>query len=257
MNITKKIFAVLEAFLDHEGELSLEEISRLSGTTKPTARRIALSLVECGYLIQPAKRGKYSLGMKFLDYSGAIKMNSTILTVATPVMIELRQALNESVTLAIWDGTKMALCRSFMSDHPLRVSPDEGSRLVFHASSVGKSLLSALPENEVKQYLSFPLKRYTPNTIVDLDDLIMQLRKCRREGIAYDDEEYYPGVRGVSAVIKSANGHVVAALGVLGPSTRMTRARWREVGDMVKQRAETIARQLTPDGHQPGGSTSA
>ena len=250
MNITKKIFAVLETFLDHGDELSLEEIARMSGTTKPTARRIALSLVECGYLVQPRKRGKYSLGMKFLDYSGAIKMHNTILTVATPVMIELRQVVNESVTLSIWDGTKTALCRSFMSDHPLRVSPDEGSRLVFHASSVGKALLSALPEQEVRQYLTFPLQRFTPNTIVDMDDLMMQLRKYRRKGIAYDDEEYYPGVRGVASAIINPNGNVVGALGVLGPSMRMTRARWREVGGMVRKRAETIAR-LLADGRAP------
>src|SRR4030042_2380364 len=130
MVLIKKAFSILELFLDHGDELALEDISRLSGLNKPTARRIALNLIECGYLRQPAKRAKYSLGMKFLDFSGSIKMHNSIIRIAAPHLMHLKEKTNESVTMAIWDGRNTALCQSFLADNPLKGVPDEGSRLV-------------------------------------------------------------------------------------------------------------------------------
>lgn len=244
MKVIQKAFTILELFLDHGDELSLEEISQLSGFTKPTTRRIALGLIECGYLRQIVKRGKYSLGMKFLDFSGAIKMYNNITRVVTPYMLELKQQVDESVTMAIWDGTNTAICLSFLSDHPLKVVPDEGSRLVFHATSVGKAIIAELPDDDLPIYLDIPLKQCTPNTITDLNDLKRHLNVVRREGVAFDDEEYYPGIRGVGAVFKDARGSLAGSIGILGPSVRLTRSRMEECAPIVKEYADKISREL-------------
>jgi len=135
MTIIHKTFKILELFLDLGDYLAVDDISRLSGINKQTARRIAVALVEFGYLSQPVNRGKYSLGMKSLDYSGAIKMYNNIIRVAAPHLLQLFHKVNESVTMAIWDGTKTALCQSVLADHPLKVVPDEGCRLILYCTS--------------------------------------------------------------------------------------------------------------------------
>jgi IclR family KDG regulon transcriptional repressor len=244
MKLVNKVFKILELFLDHGDELALEEISRLSGLNKPTTRRIALALVECGYLRQPARRGKYSLGMKFLDYSGTIKMYNNVIRVAAPHLMQLKQDANESVTMAIWDGTNTALCQSFLADHPLKVVPDEGSRLVLHATSVGKAALAEFPDDDLHRYVGVNLKRYTPNTITDINDLKKHLMIVRQEGVAFDDEEYNAGIRGIGKAIKNGEGNVVGAIGVLGPTVRLTRARVRECVPMVKACALEISLEL-------------
>ena len=250
MKIIEKTFQILEIFLDHGDELSLDELSRLSGFNKPTTRRIALSLIECGYLNQNKPRGKYALGMKFLDYSGAIKMHNNVIRVAGPRLMELSQQLKESSTMAIWDGTRTALCQSYLAEHPLRVVPDEGSRLVLHATCVGKALLSELPEDQLGGYLG-EMKRFTPNTVIDIDELRKQLISIRKEGIAFDDEEYYQGVRGLGVTIRNGEENVIGSIGVLGPSVRMTRARLREYVPVIKNCARNISRELG----YVGGST--
>ena len=244
MILIKKAFSVLELFLDHGDELVLEEISRLSGLNKPTARRIALALVECGYLRQPVKRGKYSLGMKFLDFSGSIKMHNSIIRVAAPHLMQLKEQINESVTMAVWDGRNTALCQSFLADHPLKVVPDEGSRLVLHATSVGKAAIAKLSDDELNMYLGNNLKRYTTNTITDINDLKKHLLAVREEGVAFDDEEYALGIRGVGAPLKNGEGEVVGAVSVLGPSVRLTHARLREYVPIIKNCALEISREL-------------
>jgi len=244
MKLIQKTFKILELFLDHGDELALEDISRLSEINKPTARRIALTLVECGYLRQPVTRGKYSLGMKFLDYSGTIKMYNDIIRVAAPHLLQLQHRVNESVTMAIWDGTKTALCQSFMADHPLRVVPDEGSRLVLHSTSVGKAIIAGIPDDELSKYLDLPLQRYTPNTITNLKMLRKHLNIVRREGVAFDDEEYSLGIRGVGAVFKNEAGKVVGGISILGPTVRATRSRLKECVPHIIQCAREISEEL-------------
>jgi IclR family transcriptional regulator, KDG regulon repressor len=253
MEIIKKAFNILELFLDHGQELSLEDISRLSGLKKPTARRLALTLVECGYLRQPVRRGKYSLGMRFLDFSGNIKMNNNTVRVASPHLIKLREKLNESVTMAIWDGTNTSLCQSFLADHPLKVVPDEGTRLVLHATSVGKAIIAELPDEELPRYLGGRLARFTPNTITNLNDLKKHLIIVREEGVAFDDEEYNVGIRGVGVAVKNGEGNIVASISILGPSVRLTRARLRECAPVVQSCALDISRELGYNGAPFGG----
>ena len=68
MKSLQKALDILELFLGDEGEISLSDLSKSSGLNKSTVNRIALTLVKRGYLKQENRRGKYSLGIKFLDF---------------------------------------------------------------------------------------------------------------------------------------------------------------------------------------------
>lgn len=244
MKIIVKAFSILDLFIDKGNELTLEELSNLSGLNKATTRRIALALIECGFLKQAEKRGKYSLGMKFLDFSGAIKKNNAIVAVANPYLIELSHKMNESIQLAVWDGMKAVLCNSYHADHALIVVPDEGTRLIMHNTSLGKVMLAEMPEEQLERYFGKGLERYTPNTITDLEDLKSHLRTVKKEGVAFDDEEYALGVRGIGAPLKSRGGNLVGAIAIVGPSVRLSRVRMRECIPYVKNCAQEISQEL-------------
>jgi len=85
MKAIKKTFDVLELFLNDKDEISLSDLSKLSGINKTTVSRITSTLVKLGYLRQRERRGKYSLGTKFLDFSGYIKTKIRIRDMAIPV----------------------------------------------------------------------------------------------------------------------------------------------------------------------------
>jgi len=244
MKIIRKMFVILDLFLDHGDELTLEEMARFSGMNKSTVRRIALALLENGCLKQPVKRGRYSLGMKFLDYSGAIKRSNSVINIASPHLVRLSQKANETVIMALWDGIRAVLCQSFHADHPLKVVPDEGTRLGMHYTSVGKAILAEIPDQQLEHIFENGLERFTQNTITDLTALRNHLRAVRQEGVAFDDEEYYPGVRGIGAAIKNGEGAVTGAIGIVGPSIRLTRDRLVELVPLVKETAFEISRSL-------------
>jgi IclR family transcriptional regulator, KDG regulon repressor len=244
MNLINKAFNILDVFLDHGPELSLEEISKHSGINKATTRRIAIMLIQNNCLRQPVKRGKYSLGMRFLDFSGAIKKNNGVISVASPILVKLGNKMNESVGIAIWDGASAALCQFFLADQILKVVPEEGTKLGMYYSSLGKAILAELTESEQQRYLDGRLQRITENTITNREKLKQQLAKIRDEGIAFDDEEYAIGVRGVAVPLKSSRGELLGAIGMVGPSARISQTRLKEWVPLLRNCAQEISRQL-------------
>jgi IclR family KDG regulon transcriptional repressor len=244
MKILKRAFKILDLFLNDEDELTLKEIVALSGLNPATARRITLTLIECNYLRKSSRRGKYSPGWKFLGFSRIIKLNNNIIRIATPHLNELRQQVNETVSLAIWDGRNTSICQSFISGHNLKVIPHEGERIAMHAMSIGKAILAELPEEELQKYFSNNLERYTQNTITDFNDLKKHLIIIRHECVAFDDEECVLGVRGVGAAVKSKEETILGAIGIIGPSVRLTREKIKEYAPVIKNCALEISREL-------------
>jgi DNA-binding IclR family transcriptional regulator len=243
VKILNKSIAILDLFLASEGELSIEDIAKRSSLNKSTARRIVLSLVECGFL-KKQKRGKCSLGIKFLDYIQAVKRHNPILDIAEHYLIELRQATDETVSLALWDGRDAVIYRTIYPNHPLRVTANEGSLVGLHFTSLGKAILAELPEEELNQHLSNKLTRYTSNTITDINSLKKNLMVVRQESVAIDDEEAFQGVRGIAATLKNNDGVLIGAVNIIGPSVRLTREKFREYVPLVKECAFKISKEL-------------
>ena len=93
------------------------------------------------------------------------------------------------------------------------------------------------------------LASYTPNTITDLAGLEAELERIRQRGYAIDDEEYDEGLRCSGAGVRDHSGHVVSALGIGGPVTRITPARVDELAGLVMAAASGLSRRL--GAHRP------
>jgi len=99
------------------------------------------------------------------------------------------------------------------------------------------------------------LASYTRNTITDLVDLEAELERIRDRGYAIDDEEYDEGLRCIGAPVRDHSGHVVAAVGIGGPVTRITPVRVDELAELVMAAARGLSRRL--GAHQSGAYAPA
>jgi DNA-binding IclR family transcriptional regulator len=244
-----KALDIVELFLNSEDELALAEIARLSGMSKATVSRIVQTLVSRGYLKQKERRGKYSLGTIYFEFSGLIKSRTRLRNIAVPHMMRLSQTAKESVMIAYYNGRNSIYTESFhetaKTGNMLRIVPDEGVSLSLYNTSLGKILLANMSENELDKYLdSKVLVPNTPNTITNKQELKKQLTQIKKDGIAYEDEEYSPGVRAIGAGIKDAEGNTVGAITVIAPSIRLDRARMKELEPVVRDYAQKISRDL-------------
>ena len=245
MKSLEKAFDILELFLSDKDEISLQDLASSSKLNKATVSRTTSTLVKRGYLRQKEKRGKYSLGTKFLDFSGIIKSRIKLRDIAMPHLIELSQAIKESVLLAIWDGKTAVFSETIHTDYPLRIVPDEGTRIPLYCTGVGKIFLAHMSDEELERYLNTTILEYqTPNTITDPNLIKIHLMTIKKEEVAFDDEEYFVGVRNVAVAIKDGEGKVPGAVSVLGPSVRLTRARMTEIVPDIKRFTSKISIEL-------------
>jgi IclR family acetate operon transcriptional repressor len=244
MKTLAKSLSLLKLFIKRPGGLTVEEMASQSGINKATARRIADELVQCGFLKKPHKRGVYSLGVLFLDFSKALKTSNILVEIAVPYLNQLSLELKETSSLALWDGAKAVIYQSVYPDQALKATINEGTVNSLHCTCLGKAILAELPETELQRYCDTGLERSTPRTITEPDELQKHLLAIQREGVAYDDEEYAIGIRGTAAVLKNGERSVVGAICILGPSIRLNRARLKECGYLVRKYAEDISRGL-------------
>jgi IclR family transcriptional regulator, KDG regulon repressor len=244
MKTLAKSVAILRLFIKHYDGLTVEQMATNSGINKATVRRIADELVECGLLKKPHKRGMYSLGMLFLSFSSVLKANNILVEIAIPYLNQLSRDLTETASLALWDGKCAVIYQSIYPDQALKATINEGTVKRLHYTCLGKAILAELPLLELQRYCSTGLERSAPNTITDPGELQKHLNVVRRDGVAYDDEEYEIGIRGVAAVLKNIERSVIGAICILGPSTRLNRERLTEYGDRVRKCADAISRDL-------------
>jgi DNA-binding IclR family transcriptional regulator len=93
-----------------------------------------------------------------------------------------------------------------------------------HATGVGKVLLAFAPEDVQTQVLG-NLTRQTAYTITQPGRLVAELRRVHREGFAQTNEEMTLGACSVAVPVRTADGRVVASLGIVVPTLKRDRAR--------------------------------
>ena len=248
-SLTKALDILRLFLLSNNNEMALGEISKLSGINKATVHRLVSTLVNHGYLKQPEVRGKYSLGTIFFEFNRIIKNGLRPREIAAPFAIRLSQKVHESVSIVLGDGTHPLYHEVFhdMSqvNNILKIDIDLNVPLQMHCVSMGKIILAYMTEGKLQIYLERNnLKRFTRNTIVDVEELRNQLAIIRQEEVAYDDEEFALGVRSVASGIRDFEGNVIGAISVNAPSVRLTRAGMRLMAADVKACAGDISARL-------------
>jgi DNA-binding IclR family transcriptional regulator len=255
MKSLEKALQVLELFLHQPKDLSLGDISSLTGINKSSTYKIVSTLVQYGYLKQREKRGKYSLGTIYIKFSEVVKSRLYLKNVALPYLEKLSNQVHEVVLIAYGNGTEGVVTDTFKDTSTpiniLRVIPDEGASLPFHSTCLGKILLAYMTEEEQEKYFNKKkLVRHTSKTITDINDLKNHLLTVKHDGVAFDYDELTNGVRGIASPIFDGEGKIAGAVSILAPSVRLTNERMHESAPYVKACAVEISRELGYDGNR-------
>jgi IclR family acetate operon transcriptional repressor len=243
-----RMAAVLQA-LETASEQPLEQVARATGLNDSTALRYLLSLSRHGFVERDEDTGLFRLGLGLFRL-GTLAMDSRdILSLADPVMAALQKQFGESVNLAVYQQDKVVLIRVLGRPDSMRKEGKAGEIDPWHATSLGKAILAALPPDEARDILmGVTLQGYTPNTKTDLADLTRELNSTRQQGYSVDDEEVVEGLRCVGAAVLGHKGQVQYALSLSGPKSRMTYSRIQEIGNVLIESAAALSSRLGATG---------
>jgi IclR family KDG regulon transcriptional repressor len=215
---------VLKAFSRADRELGVSELARRLGLGVSTVHRLLATLAEEG-LLERGERGTYRLGLQVYELGVTVFPDLDLHEAALPVLASLREATGETVQMGVLDQLDVVYVVRLEAPRTVRMFARAGHRLPAHATSTGKILLAHLPVEVLHARLAEWLPvRLTPYTVTDRGVLLDQLRSVAERGWAQNVEEGALGATSVAAPVRDDTGTVIAAISVVGPVSRASRA---------------------------------
>ena len=212
-----RAFDVLDALRAAGGPAAMSDIAARIGLPQPTVHRILRTLMARGYVHQVTNR-RYTLGIGLIDLARGA--GSSLGASLRPLLSWAVEATRESASVAILDQDEVRYVAHESSDQTVRVFTQVGNRASLHSTGVGKAILSAMTDDEVRATIGrIVLAAQTPTTITDPDELMAEIARVRERGYAVDRGEHDVGVMCVAVPIP---GSLPIAVSISGPEGRMT-----------------------------------
>lgn len=238
---SEKTLRVLEAVLTR-GRFT--EVAEATGLAKATVHRIVSTLVEHEFVFVDVD-GTYFPGSRMLTLAGEAFERVDISRLAAPMLEELVSVTGCTAHVAARSGDEAIYVARRDSAKPYRMPSFVGKSIALHCTAIGKALLAAMDDVEVKNFLGRAgLPARTPNTITDPDRLVREISEVRRRGYAVDDEENEPGIRCVGTVIRNYAGRVTHGLSVSTLALEHSRRQLERFAPQTVEAAERISRAM-------------
>jgi len=242
--IVGKAFQVLRLIARKPDGLTLSDVARESGIGKSTVHGIVSALEEEGALMRDPRTKKFTLGVTVFELGRSAHARIDVKDAARPFMEELMAQIQESVFLGVRNLDHVTILDIVESSQNLKITSPVGTMIPLLAGATGKLFLAAMPDGQVTELLrDKKLPRYTEHTITDQRRYLQEIRKVRRDGVAFDDEEYISGVRAAAAPIK-AGGQLMSAIWVVGFKPSMSDEKMQQLVAHMKSAVDGISRRI-------------
>ncbi|KAA9155017.1 helix-turn-helix domain-containing protein [Amycolatopsis acidicola] len=236
--------SVILAFSDHRPQLTLSEVAELTALSRPTVRRLLLTLEQLGYV---RSEGRYfSLTPHVLGLGYAYLSSLNLTEVAQPFMEEVTKITGQTCSLSALDGHDAVFLARVPAKQVMRMTLTTGTRLPAFATSMGRVLLAGLPEHQLEETLcGLTLSPLTAHTVTDTATLRERLAEVREQGWALVDQEFEEGVRSLSAPVRDTGCRVIATLSMSVPARQYSLEDIKEnLLPVVRDNAHEISKRL-------------
>lgn len=249
MNSTEKVIWLLKRLGEPPFELGVSELAQEMGYDRSGIYKILQYLVDGGMIIQSKSTKKYSVGPALYRLGAVYSERKGIGDIANPVMKAISKITEETVSIGIREGDDAILAYKIEGPHVIRLEDRVGRKFPLNAGAIGKVLAAYHDERRIKKLLDeTELIKHTEKTIIDVEELLMEYEKIRRNGYATSNGENREGSYGISAPIYNKNGTVWACLCVAGPKYRFTDVKIKNWVNLVMDGANEISHRLGYEG---------
>ena len=242
---------MLHLFSETPRGLTAKQVAGRSRLPVSTVHRFLANLEGAGFLNRGAD-SVYHLGFACFAIGQAALGQLDIRRVSLPYLEELNRQTRETIHLTVRHGLSAVYVEKLDSPEPLRIHSRIGAAVPLYCTAVGKVMLAYMPEEERAQLLpQVGLRRLTPNTVGNLQELEAELYRVRKNGYACDLEEHELHIRCIAAPIWDHAARVNASLSITAPMVRMAVTRLRQLAPLIQTAGLQISREL---GYRATGS---
>jgi DNA-binding IclR family transcriptional regulator len=217
-----RLLGLFDALAKSSNGLTLAELNSVLESPKSSLLNLLRPLVAEGYLNHD--NGRYRLGPTIFRLAGNIMSVWNFSNVIRPYLEELAQRSHESVYVGVLDRADKSITYvdSIDSPHAVRYSVPIGGVRPLYCTAAGRILLAFADEEFQEEYLrTTKLEAQTERTLTTRKGLRAELDKVVRTRVSVSIGEMFPESAAIAAPIFGANGKLVAAMAIGGPSQRL------------------------------------
>ncbi|MES2355139.1 MAG: IclR family transcriptional regulator [Pseudomonadota bacterium] len=201
---------VLRCFRPGERVLGNQEIARRTGLPKPTVSRLTYTLTRLGYLRHSAELSKYALGTGVLSLGYSLLANNDVRRIARPLMQELADEVQASVSMGARDRLNMVYVENCRSSSTVTLRMDIGSTVPMATTAMGRAFLAALPERERDYLLESIKKRNAEDWPKIKTGLDRAFKEYQEHGFCSSMGDWQKDVSAVGVPMSMPDGHILA-----------------------------------------------
>ena len=239
-----RAISLLKLFTDSQPEWGLTDLSEAAKLNKTTTYRLLTALESEELIKRDANSDVYRLGPFAITLGGRALRANDLRALCQPELKKLAALAKETASLELLIGKDIFILDEATTDRVISGGQDIGSRWPAHATSTGKAMLAALPEEQLAELLVGGLTAVTPHTITNAAIFRQELAKIRTRGYAIADEELEIGLVAVAAPVLNYDKDAVAAISLAAPKVRLDTDRIAYLGQHVQAAAQRISVQL-------------
>ena len=218
-----RLFSLLELIASRDQFFSLQSLVEETGLPKPTLHRMLQQMESAGLLQRQDDGRHYSTGLRLRRLAENLLLNNSYHGAQHAVLRHLVEEIGESCNLTALSGSEVVYLDRVETEAPLRFYLHPGSRVPAHCSASGKIFLAHMSPAQRRRLLAHvPLSAYTPKTLVDFETLENEIARVRRDGHAFDNEEFLPGLLCLAVGVPNPQGRCSLAVALQAPVMRVT-----------------------------------
>jgi DNA-binding IclR family transcriptional regulator len=211
-------------------------------------------------LVEQLSSGLYDLGPKALLLGLAALQRVDVMKCADPIMVGLRDTVDETVVLAIWANQGPTIVRWIENrSRPVNVNVRTGSVMPILTSAIGRTFLAWHEGPDAQKLIEFELSESRSRSdalhsswrtlaaqagLRTQKDVRVLKREIRERGLAVVDGSMFSGIAAISAPVFNHASVLIAALAIVGPQGAIDVASGSAISQALLASARVLSNRL-------------
>jgi DNA-binding IclR family transcriptional regulator len=239
----QRALRIMEVVAESGDGITAKAIARRADLRLSTAYQLINTLVHDGYLVRLANAHGFGLGYKLFELQCHAGAELYALPSISNVLRDLHPAASAPLYFTVFRDAEIVIADLADSDrYPRAKEVNVGFHEAPHATAYGKLMLASMGPEQRGEYLtSAGMSRVTKRTLTRRADLEEELLQIGDAGVAFESEEFQPGLTCLAVPVTDNDGNVRGAVAT-SSSTAHFLPRRDEIENVVRIAAARVTR---------------
>lgn len=241
----QRAFDILEVLATERDGMGVTQLGEKLDLHKSTVHRLLNTMMTLGYIDKKPITGVYCLGMKFVElaslYLGSVELKAE----ANYYIREYLDRVKLPIQMAILTDGEALFIEKVEVSNSIRVYAEIGKRVPIHCSSMGKALVFDYSDEEIAAiYKDKEMIKYTPTTIVTIEELIADVKAARKRGWSFNRGEFEADIYAIGAPVYDYRGVIIAAVGAPYRKDQTNGRTPEDIAELICELARTLSKRM-------------